>query len=141
MPRPARLRRPEQFARVRRDGKTWAHPYFILNAARNRAGRSRAGFVVPKRFGKAHERNLAKRRMSEAIRLLWTYIVPGWDVVLVVRAPVLTVAFHDLERALADMLRRAHLWVTPLEQEATHVTPDRPGDHSPISTLLTPDTS
>ena len=67
--RSQRLRRPDQFARVRRERKSWAHRLLILNVARNRTGRTRCGFVVGKQIGKAHDRNRAKRRVREAVRL------------------------------------------------------------------------
>jgi len=125
---------------VRREGKTWTHPWLTLNAARNRTGRTRCGFVVGKQLGKAHDRNRAKRRTREAVRLAYAGIAPGWDLVFIIRLPVLDVPFAALERAVHDLLRRAGLWA-PLE--GAHVTPDatptHTNDHPPVPTPLASD--
>jgi ribonuclease P protein component len=110
MRRNQRLQRPEQFGRVRREGKSWAHPFFVLNAVRNRAGRTRCGFVTGKKLGKAHDRNRAKRRAREAVRLVYEEIAPGYDLVFVLRSAVLNAPFVDLQQAVTTMLERAKLW-------------------------------
>jgi len=142
MRRNQRLRRPEQFGRVRRDGKTWAHPLLSLNAARNRVGRTRCGFVVGKQIGKAHDRNRAKRRAREAVRRAFPNILPGWDLVFVLRAPVLTAQFDALCGAIQTLLVRAGLWVVVEgDQEASDGTSARAGAHSNVSGSLAPDSA
>ncbi len=110
MRRNQRLQRPEQFGRVRRAGKSWAHPFFVLNAVRNRTGRTRCGFVTGKKLGKAHDRNRAKRRAREAVRLMYDQITPGYDVVFVLRVAVLDASWSELQQAVVTMLERAKLW-------------------------------
>ncbi len=140
MQRKQRLRRPEQFARVRRAGKTWAHPLLSLNAARNHTGRTRCGFVVGRQIGKAHDRNRAKRRTREAVRLVFGQIVPGWDLVFIVRPPVLRAPFHAVVAAVREVLQRAGLWVAPqVVQELSDASATRPRTDSAISVNLAPD--
>ena len=130
MRRNQRLRRPEQFGRVRRDGKTWSHPLLSLNASRNRVGRTRCGFVVGKQLGKAHDRNRAKRRTREAVRRLYAQVAPGWDVVFIVRPAVLQAPFETIVEAVQELLQRARLWiVADSMQELTDVTSAPAGDH------------
>ncbi len=128
MRRGQRLQRPEQFQRVRRDGISWTHPLLILNAARNRAGHTRCGFIVGKQFGKAHDRNRAKRRVREAVRLLYSNIAPSYDLVFVVRPPAANAPFTELQQAVTELLQRAGLWQPPTpptsHQEASN-GPDR----------------
>src|SRR5919202_6187430 len=120
MRRNQRLRRPDQFGRVRRSGKTWAHPRLSLSAMRNRTGRTRCGFVVGKQIGKAHDRNRAKRRTREAVRLVYAQIAPGWDLVFIIRSSVLRAPFAAVLAAVRELLRRAGLWVAPqVGQELT----------------------
>lgn len=128
MRRGQRLQRPEQFQRVRRDGKSWSHPLLHLNAARNRVGRTRCGFVVGKQFGKAHDRNRVKRRVREATRLFYANIAPGYDLVFVVRTTAIQSTFAELQQAIAGVLKRAGLWVTPTDMGgANDAAVDRSG--------------
>jgi ribonuclease P protein component len=130
MRRGQRLQRPEQFQRVRRDGKSWPHPLLIVNVARNRVGHTRCGFVVGKQFGKAHDRNRAKRRAREAVRVQYEQIAPGYDLVFVVRTAAQQASFSELLQAVADIVKRAGLWVVPPsgadQQGARNGPDDRP---------------
>jgi len=114
MKRANRLRRPDQFQRVRREGRSWGSPLLTLNAAVSRRRVSRCGFVAGKRFGKAVERNRARRRVREAVRLAYDRITPGWDLVFVLRSRELTtIEFAQLQAAVEQLLRRAGVWREP----------------------------
>lgn len=118
MKRAYRLRRPDQFQRVRREGRNWGSPLLTLNAAASRRRVSRCGFVVGKRVGKAVERNRARRRVREAVRLIYDRIASGWDIVFVVRSPdVATIEFAQLQAMIEQLLRRAGAWCEPLSAD------------------------
>jgi ribonuclease P protein component len=70
---------------------------------------SRCGFTVSRRLGKAVERNRARRRMQEAVRLAWDLIAPGWDIVWVARSPLSAAEFPAIQDACIRLLRRAHV--------------------------------
>lgn len=111
MKRAYRLRRPDQFQRVRREGRSWEHPLLILNAMPNRRRVTRCGFVVTKRLGGAVERNRARRRVREAVRLIYPSIASGWDLVFVLRSSALvTIEFERIQTAIEQLLRRAGAW-------------------------------
>lgn len=111
MKRAYRLRRPEQFRRARREGRTYVAPLLTLNVVVGRRRRTRCGFVVTKQLGSAVRRNRAKRRVREAVRLIIPSITPGYDIVFVVRGPELLVApFVAIGAAVEQLLRRAKLW-------------------------------
>jgi ribonuclease P protein component len=111
MKRAYRLRRPDQFQRVRREGRNWSSPLLTLNVAASRRRVTRCGFVVGKRVGKAVERNRARRRVREAVRLVYDTIVPGRDLVFVLRSSDLaTIEFSRLQALVEDLLRRANVW-------------------------------
>ncbi len=108
MKRAYRLRTPEQYQRVRRDGRTWDAGMLMLNAAPNRRRVSRCGFIVARRLGGAVVRNRIRRRVREAVRLLYPQIAPGWDMVFIARSPALAeIAFPQLQALVQQVLQRA----------------------------------
>lgn len=111
MKRAHRLRRPEQFQRVRREGRSWDSPILALNAAPSRRRTARCGFVVGKRMGGAVTRNRAKRRVREAVRLIYDHIAPRWDLVFVIRPAAAAAEFTEIQSTVEHLLRRANLWV------------------------------
>ena len=126
MKRAYRLRRPDQFQRVRRTGRSWSMPLLTLNAAASRRRVSRCGFVVGKRVGKAVDRNRARRRVREAVRLVYGHILPGWDLVFVLRSPDLaTIEFGQVQALVEQLLRRAGIWCAP--QATPAATSHQPG--------------
>lgn len=111
MKRVYRLRRPDQFRRARREGRSYSAPLLTLNVVPGRRRRTRCGFVVGKQIGTAVRRNRAKRRTREAVRLLLPHITPGYDIVFVVRSPeLLATPFPKLGQMVEQLLRRACIW-------------------------------
>ena len=114
MKRAYRLRKSDQFQRVRRDGKSWGSPLLTLNAANSRRRGTRCGFVVGKRVGKAVDRNRARRRVREAVRLMYDRLASGWDLVFIVRSnAAATVEFSQIQSEIEQLLRRAGVWREP----------------------------
>lgn len=111
MKRQHRLRQPRQFQRVRRTGHSVSNHLLRVTVAPNRRRTSRCGFVVTKRFGTAVERNRARRRLREAVRLVFPHIQNGVDLVFTIYGrDILTIAFTDLQSALHHLLQTAHVW-------------------------------
>lgn len=111
MKRSYRLRRPDQFRRARREGRIVASPLLTLNFVTGRRRRTRCGFVVTKQLGIAVQRNRAKRRVREAVRLILPSISPGYDLVFIVRSTeILSMPFLELRQLIEQLLHRAGLW-------------------------------
>lgn len=94
---------------MRRLGKSYAHPLIVLIALPNEQGVSRFGISAGRSVGNAVQRNRAKRRMREALRLLVPDITPGWDVLLLARLPILDAPFPRLTDAMTSLFRKASL--------------------------------
>lgn len=109
------LRDTARFRQVRHEGASHAHPLLVLCHLRNEEPFSRCGFSVSRRIGKAVERNRARRRISEAVRLLWDRVEPGWDLVWIARPGIDKAEFSELQSACARLLRRARLLRIPDE--------------------------
>jgi ribonuclease P protein component len=104
-----RLADKERFRLVRQTGVSHTHPLLVLCLLPNGLSFSRCGFTVSRRLGKAVERNRARRRMQEAVRLVWDLIEPGWDIVWVARPPLGAAKFPAIQDACIRLLRRAHV--------------------------------
>jgi ribonuclease P protein component len=119
-----RLKSANEFERVRRDGRSHAHPLVVLVARRRgpaelqRPGRNRPegpisddrprfGFLAGKGVGPAVARNRAKRLLREAASRCEAAVAPGWDLVLIARKPLAGAGQAEVEEALAGLMRRA----------------------------------
>jgi ribonuclease P protein component len=96
--------------RVRRLGKSYAHPLLVLVVLTNHKGETRAAVTAGRSLGGAVRRNRAKRLLREALRPLLPDIAPGWDIVLVARRPIAEAKLHQLQDVLFYLMNRAHLW-------------------------------
>jgi ribonuclease P protein component len=115
-----RLKRSTDFERVRRDGRSHAHPLVVLIAWRrasepDEAGVApdaiRAGIVAGKNVGTAVDRNRAKRLLREALRACAGRLAAGWDLVLIARRPLAQSGLAEARAALEQLLRRARVLV------------------------------
>ncbi len=109
MKREFRLTKSTDFERVRRSGKSFAHPLVVLVASPNQRGTTRFGVAAGKRVGSAVKRNRAKRLIRAALMPLVAEISPGWDIVILARTPLAAADVHKTGAALQQLLKRANL--------------------------------
>jgi len=117
-----RLTRSEDFKRVRRDGKSYAHPLVVLIVQNNDQPRVRVGVAAGKAVGTAVYRNRTKRLLREAMRTLIPNIAlrlrstqdnaSGLDLILIARPALASATLADVQRALLNLLQRAKV-LTP----------------------------
>lgn len=119
MQRRFRLSRSEDFKRVRRTGKSYAHPLVVLVAQACEAhNRTRVGVAAGKTTGTAVHRNRAKRLLREAMRPLLPSLAPGWDLILIARPGLATATLIDTRSALTNLFQRAQLFL-PVDESRT----------------------
>jgi len=106
-----RLSRSEDFKRVRRTGKSYAHPLVVLvvQASGKIAPHTRVGVAAGKTTGTAVHRNRAKRLLREAMRPLIPSLASGWDLILIARPALVTATLIDTRSALLNLLQRARI--------------------------------
>ncbi len=98
--------------RVRKSGKSYAHPLVVLVAEANDQAGVRLAVIAGKTVGGAVQRNRAKRFLRAAMQGLIGSIAPGWDLILIARAPLLECDMFEVREALVALLGRAELTPT-----------------------------
>ena len=109
MKRRFRLTSTKDFKRVRRLGKSYAHPLIVLVALPNNLGTSRFAVSAGRSVGNAVRRNRAKRLIREAVRPLVPNVRPGWDVLFLARHALAEAEFLQAQGAVNLLLHRSRL--------------------------------
>lgn len=106
-----RLALRRDFAKVYRFGKSVAnHQFVVYQTARNDDGPLRVGISISKKVGKAVMRNRIRRKMKEIIRLCKDDLKQSRDIVLIVRKPVADMDYHQIQKSLYHVFRKAELF-------------------------------
>ncbi|WP_075074353.1 ribonuclease P protein component [Longilinea arvoryzae] len=109
MRRRFRLSRSTDFKRVRRIGKSYAHPLVVLVVDPNPEGGLRIGVSAGRTVGNAVLRNRAKRRLRAAIDGLLPTLKPGKDLIFLARSAISTASYIEIQAASKKLLERAGL--------------------------------
>ena len=112
MQRKLRLTRSEDFKRVRRSGKSYAHPLVVLIVQTHDQPRVKVGVTAGRTVGTAVYRNRAKRLLREAMRTLIPNIASGLDLILIARPGLVSATLEETRQALLTLLQRAQI-LTP----------------------------
>jgi ribonuclease P protein component len=104
-----RLTRSTDFQRVRRLGKSFAHPLVVLIVLPNEKGILRCGIAASKAIGNAVKRNRAKRQIRAVLHPFLDVIQPGWDMIILARRPIVGATTPQIYEAIAGLLRRSRL--------------------------------
>lgn len=122
MQRKFRLTRSEDFKRVRRSGKSYAHPLVVLIVkSHDKRGspvdqpRVKVGVAAGRTVGTAVYRNRAKRLLREAMRPLIPNITSGLDLILIARPGLTSASLEETRQALLTLLQRAQILI-PLNE-------------------------
>lgn len=109
MKRENRLTRSADVKRVRRHGKTTAHPFLLLVALPNEQKGLRVAAAAGRVVGGAVQRNRAKRVLRAAVQPLIGAIKPNMDILLLARPGIRPANSTQVREALSDLLIRANL--------------------------------
>ncbi len=109
MNRKFRLNQASKFERVRRFGKSYAHPLVVLVVLPDPDKQIHIGVTAGRSLGKAVQRNRAKRLLREAARSLFFRLKTGWNIILIARSPILSADLTDIQQALNQLLVKAEL--------------------------------
>jgi ribonuclease P protein component len=110
-----RLTRSEDFKRVRRSGKSYAHPLVVLIVQAHDQPRLKVGVTAGRTVGTAVYRNRAKRLLREAMRPLLPTLASSLDLILIARPGLVSATLEETRQALLNLLQRAQI-LTPLNE-------------------------
>jgi len=96
------------------------HPLLVLRVAPNGLPHVRVGVTAGRVVGKAVVRNRVKRRLREITRTRLPRLRPGYDLWWIARRRAATASFAELEAAVDELLRRAHMLASPPNDLAPH---------------------
>jgi ribonuclease P protein component len=104
-----RLTRSTDIKRVRRSGKSYAHPLVVLYVLKSDVPKTHVGVSAGVAVGNAVKRNRAKRLLRAAMSELIPVMVPGSDLLLIARSPLAAANVFQTREALSILLNRAGL--------------------------------
>lgn len=109
LPQPLRLRRSQDYERLRRYGKAYRHRFMLLSVLPNELPHNRYGFAVGKKIGNAVTRNRVRRLLKEALRALHPQLKPGYDVVIVPNPTIIGQPLDAIQRTVYELAVQAGL--------------------------------
>jgi ribonuclease P protein component len=120
-PKSIRLHHSSEFLRVKTEGRAFGGRYFTLGVLKDRDA-TRTGLIASRRVGMAVERNLARRRLRELMRLTLPEWVPGVWVVAIARRAAVGASFAQLQEEWNRLTRRAGI----LRKTGGETSPETP---------------
>ncbi len=106
-PKSARLSRASEFARLRREGRSFHGSFVVLSILKAESDTdARIGLITSRRVGAAVVRNRVRRRLREIVRAMRPRLCRGWHLVIVARASAARAEFVALQEELHVLAQR-----------------------------------
>ena len=107
MNRKFRIISSDDYKRVRRLGKPYAHPLAVIIVTEGQAQNSRAGIITGKSIGKAVQRNRVKRRLRAILSNAMVKTRSPYDIVVIARNAINAASFAEIRSMVLVQLRKA----------------------------------
>lgn len=119
------LKKNSDFRRVYSKGKYASSESLVVYYIKNREGTVRFGITTSKKVGKSVKRNRMRRLVRENLRIMYDRIVPGIDMVVVVRKADPDANLHKIGKELKYLFKKLDLLVKEKNHEGTAHTADQ----------------
>ena len=97
------IRKNEEIQKIVKSSKKFVNKYFIVYFKENNLSYNRYCVSVSKKIGKAHTRNLFKRRVKNI--LMKNNINNSKDYVIILRNVVINISYEKMQYELLDILK------------------------------------
>lgn len=101
LPKEEILKKRKDFRRVLEHGKSWQSEH--LRFFYKKANQRQVGFAVPKRLGKAVQRNRVKRLLREVYRM-HRHAIESWQILVIAKDGARGVGLREIEREFVKFL-------------------------------------
>ena len=103
-----RVKKSDEIQQLMSKRQSVGNSYFILYYQKNHDFENfRYALSVPKKYGKAHERNLMKRRIREIIKV--KSIDPACEFFVIARIKSKELSFSQITENVQELLKKANL--------------------------------
>ena len=100
MKRSESLKKPDDFRRVYRSGRSRANHLLVMYVRKNECGRNRLGISVSKKVGNSVVRHRLTRLIRESYRLSEDRYDTGLDIVVIARIHAKDCTYYEIVRAM-----------------------------------------
>jgi len=105
------LKNKADFRKTYRQGLSYSNRSFVVFVRKNGLGHNRVGISTSHKYGKAVQRNRARRIIRELYRAYEDQIRTGFDLVFIPRTGTQDRKLRQLEPDFVHLLKTASLWV------------------------------
>lgn len=106
-----RLHKETEIKSLIQQGQTFFLPQFVIKYRKNTEKESRFTFVVSTKVDKkAIVRNRIKRQLRAAVQELLPQIIPGFDVIIIVKKSALDLEFSEIVKQLQFALSKIRVY-------------------------------
>ncbi|NLF50343.1 MAG: ribonuclease P protein component [Leptolinea sp.] len=109
MKRRFRLTRSNEIKRVRREGRSYAHPLVVLVVQKTNDNTRRIAMITGRSVGGAVDRNRIRRRLKAICDMYLPIMNTGFEAILIARSRASQASFQELSESVKNVFNRAQL--------------------------------
>ncbi len=109
MKRRFRLTRSNEIKRVRREGRSYAHPLVVLVVQKTSGNICKIAVITGRSVGGAVDRNRVRRRLRAICDKNLPVLKSGFEAILIARTRAKSASFEELSESVVNVFERAGL--------------------------------